>query len=313
MTGFDPDTQMPSLQGKVILVTGGTAGIGRTTILGLAKHQPAHIYFTGRSASAADGLAAEVRKLAPAVQTSFVPADLASLAACGDAARALAGRLARLDVMICNAGVMAVPPAVSADGHEIHMATNHLGHAMLLRHLLPVLEATARLPGADVRVVVLTSTAWRGHPSNGITYARLGSGYSGFVGRWQAYGQSKFANLLYAAELARRYPAILTVALQPGVVSTGLIGGLGFWDRAMVATSTALLRIPTLTPEQGSHNSLWAAAAGKRADMVSGAFYMPVGQLASHLVARDKVASDPGQAARLWEWTEKALDRVEGN
>lgn len=321
----------------------GTAGIGRTTVLNLAKHQPAHIYFTGRSAESAVSLVAEVRALdaAAAVQITFVQMDLASLAACKQAASALASSLARLDVVVCNAGIMAVPAGVSAEGHEIHMATNHLGHAMLLRHLLPVLEATAALPGADVRIVVLTSTAWRGHPGVGIAYPRLGGGYDGFIGRWQAYSyvqyfsrrathtlhqghdrkdadnrgfffisQSKFANLLYAAELARRHPAILTVSLQPGVVATSLISTLGFWDRAMIAASTKLLHIPTLTPEQGCHNSLWAAAAGKRAEMVNGAFYMPVGQLASDLVAKDKLASDPGQAARLWEWTEEALDKI---
>jgi NAD(P)-dependent dehydrogenase (short-subunit alcohol dehydrogenase family) len=74
---------------------------------------------------------------------------------------------------MCNAGVMAVPPDLSKDGFEIHFALNHLAHAMIIRHLLPILIRTSELPGSDVRVVCLTSEGWRGHPPSGINYDKI--------------------------------------------------------------------------------------------------------------------------------------------
>jgi NAD(P)-dependent dehydrogenase (short-subunit alcohol dehydrogenase family) len=94
----------------------------------------------------------------------------------------------RLDLLMCNAGVMAVPPALSKDGFEIQFAINHLAHAMILHLLLPTLLHTATMPGADVRVVVLTSTGWKGHPRGGIAFDKLGKPGDGLWGYWTNYG-----------------------------------------------------------------------------------------------------------------------------
>lgn len=94
----------------------------------------------------------------------------------------------RLDVLICNAGIMAVPPAVSKDGFETQFATNHLAHAMIIQQLLPVLLRTAERPGSDVRVVSLTSLGWRGHPAGGVLYDKVRTSMERFFGSWIRYG-----------------------------------------------------------------------------------------------------------------------------
>lgn len=95
----------------------------------------------------------------------------------------------RLDILIANAGIMAHPPGLSKDGYEIQFATNHLGHAMVIRELLPVLLRTAEMPGSDVRIVCLTSTGWRGHPGAGIEFDHLKTTQeSWLLGSWVRYG-----------------------------------------------------------------------------------------------------------------------------
>jgi NAD(P)-dependent dehydrogenase (short-subunit alcohol dehydrogenase family) len=94
----------------------------------------------------------------------------------------------RLDILLCNAGIMDVPPALSKDGFEIHFATNHLGHAMLIRELLPVLLRTAAIPGADVRLITVTSAGWKIHPPGGIWYDKICTKQDGLTQSWARYG-----------------------------------------------------------------------------------------------------------------------------
>jgi NAD(P)-dependent dehydrogenase (short-subunit alcohol dehydrogenase family) len=94
----------------------------------------------------------------------------------------------RLDILMCNAGIMAVPPALSNDGFETQFAINHLAHAMMIQQLLPVLLQTAERPGSDVRVVCLTSLGWRGHPKGGVLYDEVRTPMDKFFGSWIRYG-----------------------------------------------------------------------------------------------------------------------------
>jgi len=105
---------------------------------------------------------------------------------------------------------VAKPPALSEDGYEIQFAVNHLAHALIIKTLLPALLKSASKPNSDVRIVNLTSAAWRGAPSGGIRFASLNTTQPGFIGHWFRYSQSKLANIVYASELARRYPEITT-------------------------------------------------------------------------------------------------------
>ncbi|MCJ1281102.1 hypothetical protein MMC26_000420 [Xylographa opegraphella] len=295
---FDPAKDIPDLSGKVIFVTGGTAGLGKETILAFAKHHAEHIYFSGRNAKSAEAVISDVKAVAPDVRVTFLECDLASLASVEKAAKQFSAESERLDILLCNAGIMALPPGLTKDGYEIQFGTNHVGHALLVKLLLPILLRTAQTPESDVRVVMLTSLAFRMHPLGGIDIPSLRTPRPGIFGHWIRYGQSKLANILFASELARRYPSITTASVHPGVINTGLLTNSGIWNAAFVHVTHPF---STLTPEQGAHNSLWATTTKK--DLTRGGFYVPVGVPGAH----DKESKSEKLAGELWEWTEKEL------
>jgi NAD(P)-dependent dehydrogenase (short-subunit alcohol dehydrogenase family) len=183
---FNPDKDIGLLTGKVIFITGGTAGLGRASVLALARHGPAHIYFSGRRAEAAESLMAEVKDIDPAVGATFLMMNMLSLTSVKAACQRFTHD--RLDLLMCNAGIMAVPPALSEDGFEIQFATNHLAHSMVVHQLLPVLLRTAERPGADVRVITLTSLGYQLHPKAGVLYDKLRTPIDGLFGSWVRYG-----------------------------------------------------------------------------------------------------------------------------
>ncbi|KAL7939367.1 hypothetical protein V8C35DRAFT_286450 [Trichoderma chlorosporum] len=298
--GYNPDTDVPDLSGKIILITGGTSGIGKTTVLELAKHNPEHIYFTGRNEKSA---AEVISQCVTPSNVTFLPCELDSFASIRDAAAKF--QHSRLDVFIANAGILAVPPAVTKDGYEIQFGTNHVGNSALLLRLLPIMLRTAKeVPGADVRYVTVTSLGYFTHPLNGIDFDGLKSKQENLLlGRWARYGQSKLANLLLARELGKRYPQITSVAVHPGVVKTEMIAGLGMFDRLLTHSMAPL---GMLTPREGAYNTLWAATSsevkGKMGDKT--VLFEPVGVPHG---GNAKCRSDE-LSKRLWEWTVKEVD-----
>ncbi|KAL7945028.1 hypothetical protein V8C42DRAFT_67889 [Trichoderma barbatum] len=297
--GYDPDTDVPNLSGKIILITGGTSGIGKTAVLELAKHSPEHIYFTGRNEKSA---AQVISQCTAPSSITFLPCELDSLASIRDAAAKF--HHSRLDVFIANAGILAVPPALTKDGYEVQFGTNHVGNTALLLHLLPVMLRTAKeIPDADVRFVTVTSLGYFTHPFNGIDFDGLKSKQENLLlGKWARYGQSKLANLLLARELGKRYPQITSVAVHPGVVKTEMITGLGMFDRVLIFGMSPL---GMLTPREGAYNTLWAATSPEVKGRVDNktALFEPVGK--AH-AGNAKCRSDE-LAKRLWEWTVKEV------
>ena len=279
----------------------GTAGLGKMTILALANHDPKHIFFSGRNSTSAKAVIRATETAVPGAHITFVPCDLASLQSVNKAAQEFLSSSQRLDVLICNAGVMALPPGTTKDGYEVQFGTNHLGHALLIKHLLPILQKTAQEPASDARIVILSSYAYNMHPSGGIKFDTLRTGQDfGMMGAWKRYGQSKLANLLYAAELARRYPDIKSVSVHPGVIATGLVTSMSLTHRTMLR----LANIGEMTTlEQGVKNQLWAATAD-RTTLVNGAYYTPVGVTGKY----EKMSRDKKLACELWEWTQRELE-----
>jgi len=202
---------IPDLTGRRAVVTGANSGLGLYTALGLAR-RGARVVLACRDA--ARGREAQER-IAKAVRApervSFEPLDLADLSS----VRSFAARQAEepLDLLINNAGVMAIPRATTADGFEMQFGVNHLGHFALTGLLLPALRER---PGA--RVVTVSSFASYG---GGIDFDDLQ--WERRYSRWGGYARSKLANLLFAKELDRRYKELESLVAHPGYAATNLM------------------------------------------------------------------------------------------
>lgn len=243
-----------------------------------------------------------MRATAPDAQLTFLRCDISSLASVQQCARDLISKTDRLDILMLNAGIMATPPSTSVDGYEIQWATNQMGHSLLVKLLLPLLQTTAKLPEADVRVINMTSIAYKQAPRQGIDFATLKTNQSslGMMPKWARYGQSKLAQLLYTDELARHYPEITWISVHPGVILTGLFAGTSFLTKLPVLIMSIGTRIPV---EKGHFAQCWAATAPK-SKVVNGGYYEPIGvagKRATHL------ANDKKLAGQLWEWTQEVL------
>lgn len=301
---FNPNGELPSLAGRVVLITGGTAGLGSSTIAILAEKGPAHIFFTGRNQKAADTIISRLKRAAPRVPVTFIKNDISSLQSTQEAANTFKAASDRLDILMLNAGIMALPAATSVDGYETHFATNHLGHALLIKLLMPTMQQTAKIPGADVRLISLSSLAYETAPSQGIDFDTLKSEQARLgiplMAKWVRYGQSKLANLLYVQQLAQQYPEITSVAIHPGIIRTGLVENLGFVDRVTMSVKFAGQFTPL---EKGPWNQCWAALVGK-AELKNGGYYTPIGKLT---VPTTKAGKDAELSRKLWEWTQKEL------
>ncbi|CRG90996.1 putative oxidoreductase C736,13 [Talaromyces islandicus] len=295
------EDHIPDLSGKVILVTGGNRGLGKEVVLAIAKRNPQHIFLTVRNLENSQAAVEDIKTSAPGAKITLLQCDLSSLATVRKAAEEFRSQASRLDIVICSAGVMIVPPSLSQDGYEIQFATNHLGHALLVKLVLPVLLHTAQQLGSDVRFVVFTSQGYMMHPSGGILFDQLRTKQENlWLARYQLYGQSKLANVLYAAQLAERYPQITAVSVHPGVVETELMTGQSLPDRIFLQLTTIGKKI---TPKEGAKNAIWAATTDK-ASIKNGSYYEPVGILKDV----QRWAKDHDLARRLWEWTETELE-----
>jgi len=276
-------------------------------VVELARYGAAHIYFTGRNPNAGNEVSLEAQKLAPATQFTFIQSDLAATRESLRKDVMTHFKSNRLDMLIANAGIMNVAPATTAEGFEVQFGTNYLGHAILLRLLLPTMLRTAKDPCTDVRLVTLSSYGHTMHPPGGIVFDQLRTADAGTG--WQRYGQSKLADILLAKAMAKRYPQITSVSVHPGLVMTGLA------DRSEPSWLGRLFSIVKYTPfmkssETGAHNTLWAATTSK-SDLVNGGYYTPVGNAgrigAFGEAGMDEMVNDEDLADRLWEWTEREL------
>ncbi|OBR09787.1 Short-chain dehydrogenase [Colletotrichum higginsianum IMI 349063] len=227
-------SQIPDLHGKVAVVTGGNAGIGYHTVRQLAA-KGAKVYLAARSESRAKEAIKRLREENPDIPQEklvWLPLDLSSQAQVVDAARDLMSKTERLDILVNNAGVDPYNYVKTADGFEMTMAVNHIGHWTLTYCLLPLLKATAAQQGSDVRVITLSSSGERNHSANNhfTTLKDLddpcaGPGWEDSrLAQGKRYGTSKLANILFATELQRRMDeegaGILSLSLNPGTIRT---------------------------------------------------------------------------------------------
>jgi NAD(P)-dependent dehydrogenase (short-subunit alcohol dehydrogenase family) len=247
-----------------------------------------------RNPAKAEQALQKVRADVPGAQVELVSLDLASLASIEAAADEVALRTQQLDVLINNAGVMAIPRSVTADGFEMQLGTNHLGHFALTGRLLPLLRE-ARAP----RVVNVASTA---HKPGTMRFDDLMGEQS--YGRWSAYSQSKLANLLFTAELDKRHGDWLTVAAaHPGYANTHLQSGQGSWllEQTMRLGNALLAQ----SDAQGALPQLYAATMP---DVRGNEYFGPhFFELRGYPVrcGRTSKAQSSEDAARLWDVSEE--------
>jgi len=268
------------LKGRTAVVTGASGGIGLETAKGLARLGAA-VTLVGRDPARLEAARAEVAAVATGAPPTTARCDLASLAAVRRLATELRQRLPVLDVLVNNAGAMNTTRKLSADGHELTFAVNHLATYLLTRELLPSLKA-ARSP----RVVTVASEA---HRMGALDFDDLGSAgtYSGF----RVYGTSKLCNILFARELARRETSVASNSLHPGVVATGFGRNDAGWYRRLFGAVAPFLK----TPAQGARTSIHLAASPSVAG-VTGSYFKDEREARPRAAALDAAA-----AARLWE------------
>ena len=203
---------VPDQAGRTAVITGANSGIGFETARVLAEHGAA-VILACRDAGKAKDAAARIAVTAPQAAVTVIRLDLASLASVREAADEIRASHDTLDLLINNAGLMVPPAGVTADGFELQIGTNHLGHFALTGLLLDRL-----LPVEGSRVVTVSSSS---HRSGRIHLDDLQS-----AGRVAGYGQSKLANLLFTYELQRRLAAAdartAALAAHPGTSSTEL-------------------------------------------------------------------------------------------
>jgi len=286
---------IPPQGGKLAVVTGATGGLGYQTAIRLAQ-AGAEVVLTGRNEAKGREAVSKIRNQFPDAKISFDVLDLASLASVADFARRFATTHSSLDLLINNAGVMALPTRqTTADGFEMQFGTNYLGHYALTARLLALLRR-AHQP----RVVSLSSIA---HRTGFIQFSDLQG--QRFYSPWKAYNQSKLAMLMFALELQRRSDAagwnLISNAAHPGWARTDLFAnGPGFGLISVASQFAAPLF--SQSAESGALPTLFAATSPQAE---GGGYYGPNGlyelrgpPAAARIMpqARDKAA-----AAKLWD------------
>jgi NAD(P)-dependent dehydrogenase (short-subunit alcohol dehydrogenase family) len=303
-----------NLQGKRILVTGVSAGLGIETARSLAAHG-AHVVGAARDLKKAEAATAQVRRDAATGGGSFelVALDLASLKSVRECADELLAKGQFFDVVIANAGVMATPFGHTADGFETQFGTNHLGHFVFVNRIAPLIRAGGRLinlssAGHRISNVDLQDPNFERPP------------YDPLV----AYGRSKTANILFAVAFDQRHRkrGVRAAAVHPGVIQTelgrymdpsllqGLIQQI---DNQLTAEGKKPFQWKTIP--QGAATSVWAGVVAP-ADEIGGQYCenCHVGQLAPDYVAITGVsegvrgyALDPKNAEALWKKSEELV------
>lgn len=289
--------------GKTMLITGANSGIGYQAALELARHG-AHVLLGVRNAARGQDALQRLLREAPGASAEVVELDMASLHSVRSFAESFLRRKQAMDVLINNAGVMALPKReLTVDGFERQFGTNHLGHFALTGLLLPALSRVS-VP----RVVTVSSLAHR----NGKMEAENLQGERNYK-PWDAYNNSKLANLLFANELDRRARAaglpLLSISVHPGISRTSIFAnGPGTAD---LKSKVINLLAPVLMQDDAM-GALPTEFAATDPDVRGGEYIGPDG-LAEFkgfpkVVGQRPQALDEADAKNLWQISEKLTD-----
>jgi NAD(P)-dependent dehydrogenase (short-subunit alcohol dehydrogenase family) len=207
---------IPDQSGRTAVVTGANGGLGLETARALAA-SGAHVVMAARNQDKAADAAAEIRSTAPAASLEIVPLDLGSLESVRSAAERIAAAHERIEILVNNAGIMGIPERRTADGFELQLGVDHLGHYALTARLMPAL-----LRADAARIVTVTSTAHHLGRAIDPDNPHLEGRYR----PWRAYGQAKLANYHFGIGLQRRLAAAgaraASLIAHPGLSNTEL-------------------------------------------------------------------------------------------
>ncbi|KAL4878156.1 hypothetical protein BJY04DRAFT_229895 [Aspergillus karnatakaensis] len=217
-----------TLKGKTVVITGASEkSLGASTATHLAHANPSTILLLARSEPKVKPVIDSIKDINPSIKSIFIPVELDYFDSVRAAAKSILEKVEKIDVLINNAGVMAIPWAQNKNGIEKTFAINHLGHFLLTKLLMP-----AVLAGGGGRIVNLTSAAYKMAP---VDFGDLNFSDGATYNRFAAYGQSKTANILFTKGLARRFEkqGVRAYAVHPGYIpGTSLVSHLPELDGA---------------------------------------------------------------------------------
>ncbi|KAK9450825.1 uncharacterized protein V1518DRAFT_411801 [Limtongia smithiae] len=318
--GFTFD-DIPDLEGKVAIVTGGNSGIGFVIARELARKK-AKVYIAARSQSKAETAIAAIKEATGTDENvSFLELDLESMKSATASARFFAKLESRLDILIANAGVAGIRSELSPDGYERIFAINHLGHFAFITALLPLLIQTAdENPTSDVRVVLQSSRSYE--MAKPLDLAKVSDVYTGTFGPFigldilARYARSKLCNLYFALELAELVKDIKNIyvnACHPGLIWTPIFSladsPLPSYISVIAEWQAWLFGLPV---NDGAKAALYCATDKHVIENdTKGKFYYPFGGAFRYfyLYERDitKLGADVDARKELWQFSEQAL------
>jgi NAD(P)-dependent dehydrogenase (short-subunit alcohol dehydrogenase family) len=289
------------LNGKVIVVTGSSAGLGTETARALAK-AGAEVVMAARNTAKNEAVADKIRAEVPGAKLSTVAIDLADLGSVRRAAAEIMAAHPKIDALINNAGFVGGPRIITPEGAELHLAANHIGPFLLTNLLIPALKAAA-----PSRVIVLSSN---GHRMGGFDFDDLDFSKRDY-NHWTAYSQSKLANVYHAVGLAKRLAGtgITANAVHPGVIRTEVFRDVAAEEAQMVTGWAEANGSPLKSIPQGAATSVWGATSPEL-DGVTGVYLedcqigaqIPITTISAVGVIPE--AYDIAAADRLWEISE---------
>lgn len=278
------------MTGKTVLVTGATNGIGFITARELAK-MGATVLMVARDQTKGRAKLEEIRQAVPQAKLELMLCDLSSMASIRQLATNLTAKYSSLDVLVNNAGAFYSERQVSKDGLEMTFALNHIGYFLLTNLLLETLKRTK-----NSRIVSVSSGA---HLSGKMNFDDLQ--FEKKFNGWQAYSDSKLANVLFTKELSRRLAGTGVTAncLHPGFVKTGFANGSsGFLGLALNLAKNIL----AITPEKGAETMIYLSSSQEVAN-VTGEYFDK-----KKIAKVNPQALDSSISKRLWEVSEKLVE-----
>lgn len=290
---------IPDLHGKVAVITGANGGLGLASAKALAG-RGAHVVMAARNQAKAADARAEILAVHPDASLEIIELDLSSLKSVATAAEQIAANHPRIDILMCNAGVMAVPPGTTEDGFDTQMGTNVLGHWALISRLLPAIVAT---PGA--RVVTLSSTAQHAGRAIDPDDPHMRKNFDA----WRMYGQTKLAMRHLAVGLQEQFDRegvdAKALSAQPGLTNSDLQttsqshGGAG----PLGAVFEKWTKVAGMSTDRGALSQIRAAVDPKAP---GGGFYGPLFVTNGPPVLKPLVRPGSDAAVRtLWQVAEK--------